>query len=67
MMNEILNLVIFPILGPDPCVLNCLPKGGRQYFRQALKVHDGTKCYEDGSLDVCVDGICLVSTLIKVF
>lgn len=50
--------------GPDPCVLNCLPKGGRQYFRQALKVHDGTKCYEDGSLDVCVDGLCLVCKIL---
>lgn len=46
---------------PNKCELNCMPKGERFYFRPAKKVIDGTPCYDDGQLDVCVQGICLVS------
>ncbi|KAG1650386.1 Papilin [Nymphon striatum] len=44
---------------PNKCELNCMPKGERFYFRHAKKVIDGTSCYDDGRIDVCVDGICL--------
>jgi hypothetical protein len=50
------------ISAANPCELNCMPKGERFYYRHARKVIDGTRCYEDGSLDICVDGICMVST-----
>ncbi|XP_076259164.1 proteoglycan-like sulfated glycoprotein papilin isoform X9 [Rhynchophorus ferrugineus] len=43
--------------GPNPCELNCMPKGERFYYRHASKVIDGTRC-TDESLDVCVDGEC---------
>lgn len=48
---------------PNPCELNCMPKGERFYYRHAEKVIDGTKCYNDGSLDICVDGQCMVCRL----
>lgn len=44
---------------PNLCELNCMPKGERFYYRQSRKVIDGTRCRDDGSLDVCVDGICM--------
>jgi len=44
---------------PNPCELNCLPINERFYYRHAEKVIDGTKCYNDGSLDICVDGQCM--------
>ncbi|XP_071507379.1 uncharacterized protein [Diadema antillarum] len=43
--------------GPNPCELNCMPKGEHFYYRHAEKVIDGTRCGPD-SLDVCVDGVC---------
>ncbi|XP_026315037.1 papilin isoform X10 [Hyposmocoma kahamanoa] len=42
---------------PNPCELNCMPKGGRFYYRHKEKVVDGTRC-NDESYDVCVDGTC---------
>ena len=42
---------------PNPCELNCMPKGERFYYRHKAKVVDGTRC-SDESLDVCVDGKC---------
>ncbi|XP_045527734.1 papilin isoform X3 [Pieris brassicae] len=42
---------------PNPCELNCMPRGERFYYRHKLKVVDGTRCNED-SFDVCVDGNC---------
>jgi len=45
--------------GPKPCELNCMPKGERFYYRQNIKVADGTLCDEE-SFDVCVDGMCQV-------
>lgn len=43
----------------NPCELNCMPKGERFYYKHLDKVIDGTKCFNDGSLDVCVDGQCM--------
>ncbi|XP_064073976.1 papilin isoform X3 [Vanessa tameamea] len=43
--------------GPNPCELNCMPRGERFYYRQKTKVIDGTRC-SDESFDVCVDGVC---------
>nr|XP_054928901.1 papilin-like [Dermacentor andersoni] len=43
----------------NPCELNCKPKGGRFYHRHSAKTIDGTRCHDDGSLDVCVDGACM--------
>ncbi|XP_013170735.1 PREDICTED: papilin isoform X4 [Papilio xuthus] len=42
---------------PNPCELNCMPRGERFYFRQKSKVVDGTRC-TDESFDVCVNGTC---------
>ncbi|KAJ6638506.1 Papilin, partial [Pseudolycoriella hygida] len=42
---------------PNPCELNCMPKGERFYYRHKAKVIDGTPC-NDESLDVCVNGQC---------
>ncbi|XP_076354138.1 papilin-like [Tachypleus tridentatus] len=42
----------------NPCELNCKPRGERFYYRYGRKVIDGTRCYSDGSLDICVDGVC---------
>ncbi|KQS52137.1 papilin isoform X5 [Drosophila erecta] len=43
---------------PNPCELNCMPKGERFYYRQREKVVDGTRC-NDKDLDVCVNGECM--------
>lgn len=43
---------------PNPCELNCMPKGERFYYRHKAKVIDGTRC-NDEDLNVCVDGQCL--------
>ncbi|RVE40154.1 hypothetical protein evm_015196 [Chilo suppressalis] len=43
--------------GPNPCELNCMPRGERFYYRQQNKVIDGTRCNEE-SFDVCVNGTC---------
>ncbi|XP_052756348.1 papilin isoform X3 [Galleria mellonella] len=43
--------------GPNPCELNCMPRGERFYYRQKAKVTDGTLC-NDESLNVCVNGTC---------
>ncbi|KAH8381906.1 hypothetical protein KR009_000904, partial [Drosophila setifemur] len=43
---------------PNPCELNCMPKGERFYYRQREKVVDGTRCNAK-DLDVCVDGQCM--------
>ncbi|XP_048486291.1 papilin isoform X3 [Plutella xylostella] len=42
---------------PNPCELNCRPRGERFYYRQARQVVDGTRCNEE-SFDVCVNGEC---------
>lgn len=49
---------------PNPCELNCMPRGERFYFRHKAKVTDGTRC-NDESNDVCVDGQCQVSVFYK--
>ncbi|GBN70281.1 Papilin [Araneus ventricosus] len=36
-----------------------MPKGGNFYARLDRRVIDGTRCRDDGSLDVCVDGQCM--------
>lgn len=38
-----------------------MPIGERFYYRHSEKVIDGTKCHEDGSNDICVEGRCMVS------
>ncbi|XP_065722467.2 papilin isoform X3 [Drosophila suzukii] len=43
---------------PNPCELNCMPKGERFYYRQRETVIDGTRC-NDQDLDVCVNGKCM--------
>lgn len=45
---------------PNPCELNCMPRGERFYYRHKVKVIDGTRC-NDETDDVCVDGQCQVS------
>lgn len=45
---------------PNPCELNCMPRGERFYYRHKPKVIDGTTC-NDETNDVCVDGQCQVS------
>lgn len=45
--------------GPNPCELNCMPRGERFYYRHKKQVVDGTRC-NDESLDVCVEGKCQV-------
>lgn len=47
---------------PNPCELNCMPRGERFYYRHKAKVIDGTRC-NDESNDVCVDGQCQVCHL----
>ncbi|XP_055949212.1 papilin-like isoform X1 [Argiope bruennichi] len=49
-----------PYYSPQaPCELNCMPKGGKFYARLDIRVIDGTRCRDDGSFDVCVDGQCM--------
>lgn len=49
------------MLGFNECELNCMPKGGDKfYYRHSQAVIDGTRCRED-SLDICVQGICMVT------
>ncbi|KAH9379321.1 hypothetical protein HPB48_007994 [Haemaphysalis longicornis] len=43
----------------NPCELNCRPSGERFYYRHSPKTIDGTRCHDDGSLDVCVNGACM--------
>ncbi|XP_077535962.1 uncharacterized protein LOC144148277 [Haemaphysalis longicornis] len=43
----------------NPCELNCRPIGERFYYRHSPKTIDGTRCHDDGSLDVCVNGACM--------
>ncbi|XP_077521556.1 proteoglycan-like sulfated glycoprotein papilin isoform X3 [Amblyomma americanum] len=43
----------------NPCELNCKPGGERFYYRHSAKTIDGTRCHDDGSLDVCVNGACM--------
>ncbi|XP_065171313.1 papilin-like isoform X3 [Atheta coriaria] len=42
---------------PNPCELNCMPRGERFYYRHKLHVVDGTPCNNE-KLDVCVEGKC---------
>lgn len=51
---------------PNPCELNCMPRGERFYYRHRSKVVDGTRC-NDASVDVCVDGTCQVNKEIYLF
>lgn len=51
---------------PNPCELNCMPRGERFYFRHRSKVVDGTRC-NDASVDVCVDGTCQVNIILFYF
>ncbi|XP_017001607.2 papilin isoform X1 [Drosophila takahashii] len=46
------------VKAPNPCELNCMPKGERFYYRQRETVIDGTRCNDQG-LDVCVNGQCM--------
>lgn len=46
-----------------PCALNCMAVGHHFYTERAPKVVDGTRCYPN-SLDMCIDGLCMVSLLI---
>lgn len=42
---------------PNPCELNCVPRGQTFFYRQRPAVVDGTKCYV-GRNDICIDGVC---------
>lgn len=46
---------------PNKCELNCIPKGQNFYYKHKDAVVDGTPC-EPGQRDICVDGICRVSS-----
>lgn len=47
---------------PDnPCALKCQAKGTDLIVELAPKVLDGTRCYTD-TLDMCINGLCQVST-----
>lgn len=43
---------------PNPCELNCMPRGQRFYYRHKVQVIDGTRCNAAESADVCVAGQC---------
>ncbi|KAG8186998.1 hypothetical protein JTE90_005769 [Oedothorax gibbosus] len=43
----------------NPCELNCLPHVGSFYAKLDKRVIDGTRCKDDGSRDMCVDGECM--------
>ncbi|KPM10538.1 papilin-like protein 2 [Sarcoptes scabiei] len=43
----------------SPCELNCKPENERFYYRHSRKVIDGTRCYDDDSNNICVDGVCI--------
>lgn len=45
-----------------PCALKCHARGQNLVVELAPKVLDGTRCNTD-SLDMCISGICQVSTL----
>lgn len=45
---------------PNPCELNCIPRGENFFYRHRSAVVDGTPCHP-GRRDVCVDGACKVS------
>lgn len=49
---------------PNPCELNCMPRGERFYYQHKKQVTDGTTC-SDESNDVCVNGECQVIYLLK--
>ncbi|KAF7663247.1 hypothetical protein LDENG_00215830 [Lucifuga dentata] len=42
---------------PNPCELNCIPRGETFSYRHRPAVTDGTPCYV-GRSEICVDGIC---------
>lgn len=42
---------------PNPCELNCVPRGETFSYRHRPAVVDGTKCYV-GRRDICIDGVC---------
>ncbi|KAJ0026622.1 hypothetical protein NQD34_017622 [Periophthalmus magnuspinnatus] len=42
---------------PNPCELNCVPRGESFSYRHRPAVVDGTKCYR-GRNDICIDGVC---------
>nr|XP_027204924.1 papilin-like [Dermatophagoides pteronyssinus] len=43
----------------NPCELNCKPENERFYYRHSKKVIDGTRCYDDDSNNICLDGVCI--------
>lgn len=47
--------------GPNPCELNCVPRGENFFYRHRPAVVDGTPCYV-GRSDICVDGVCRTLT-----
>ncbi|XP_061603096.1 papilin b, proteoglycan-like sulfated glycoprotein isoform X2 [Cololabis saira] len=46
---------------PNPCELNCVPRGQNFFYRHRPTVVDGTPCYV-GRTDICVDGVCRMLT-----
>ncbi|XP_077523484.1 papilin-like [Amblyomma americanum] len=43
----------------SPCELNCKPRSERFFYQHSPKTIDGTRCSDDGSLDVCINGTCV--------
>ena len=56
------------LLSVSPCELHCRPLNEHFSDRMQDAVTDGTPCYEGNkSRDMCVNGICKVSTLYLLF
>ncbi|XP_064484437.1 papilin-like isoform X2 [Ornithodoros turicata] len=43
----------------ETCKLYCKPRQERFFYQHSERAIDGTRCYDDGSLDVCVEGACM--------
>ncbi|KYB26517.1 Papilin-like Protein [Tribolium castaneum] len=55
--NRVLYQWIPYTKAPNPCELNCMPRGERFYYRHRNQVIDGTRC-NDETPDVCINGKC---------
>ncbi|XP_071038355.1 papilin-like [Parasteatoda tepidariorum] len=57
--GKLYNWVPYYNAAQNQCELNCMPLGGSFFVRLQPYVVDGTRCRNDGSLNVCVEGSCM--------
>lgn len=57
-----LSLCVFSFPASETCKLTCISQETRKVFVSDLNVIDGTFCSYDQSNQVCVKGVCQVST-----